>query len=43
MSSVVATNDRDDRAMKQLAVMSDQMRDHQTELRKLRDLRNKQQ
>jgi phosphatidylinositol phospholipase C gamma-1 len=43
--SVVATqyNERDDTAMTQLAVLSDKMRDQQTELRKLRDIRNKQQ
>ena len=43
--SVVANqySDRDDRAKRQLEDMSDKMIDHQTQLRNLRDIRNKQQ
>lgn len=43
--SVVANqySDRDDRAKRQLEDMSDKMISHQTQLRNLRDIRNKQQ
>lgn len=41
--SMVATQYNSQGAMKQLADLSDQMQDNQTQLRKLRDARTKQQ